>query len=113
MSRLQGASFGRRDLPWVPDPSLLADVPFYMFYIQERHSFNAYSFPFLRRLMAGLSSVRARRQLWRLRWEPRAARMLASVTRRATTRARLDSEPRGRNTRSEEAATATSAQEEA
>jgi hypothetical protein len=71
------------DLPWVPDPSLLADVPFYMFHIQERHNLAAYSFPQMRRLMAGLSSARARTRLWWLRWEPHAARMLTSVTRRA------------------------------
>jgi anaerobic magnesium-protoporphyrin IX monomethyl ester cyclase len=64
------------DLPWVEDPSLARDVPFYLFYIQERMKLTTYSAPWLRSAMATLSNWRALHRRWGFRWEASLARTL-------------------------------------
>ncbi len=64
------------DLPWVADASLVSDLPFYLFYVQERRRLETYSLPRIRRGMAQLSTWRARTRRWGWRWEVRVARGL-------------------------------------
>lgn len=56
-------------LPWLPDPRLVEDITFSMFYVEEYHRLHEYSFPLLRRLLAALSFWRATHRYWGLRAE--------------------------------------------
>jgi radical SAM superfamily enzyme YgiQ (UPF0313 family) len=73
------------DLSWVEDPALVRDLPFYLFYIQERPKLSAYSMPALRRLMARLTGWRALKRRWGYRWEVRLARALRWIRQKTRT----------------------------
>ncbi len=75
---------GPGDLPWIEDPALIRDVPFYLFYIQERHHLQQYSLTPLRELMLCLACLRASKRFWRFRLEAGMARGLRRVRAQVT-----------------------------
>ncbi len=63
-------------LPWIENPTLLEDLLFYMFYIEEFDKLDRYSIPWLRKLLARVAFSRADRRFWHLRFAASARRLV-------------------------------------